>query len=366
MVFRTRRRRSGVDLETLHSVADFYHLAETRLPKMAFDYYAGGADTEQTLADNTAAWAQYELRPHVLRDVRTVNIATTVLGQHITAPIMVGPTGHQRLAHEDGEAATAVGAGEAGTVFVVPTFASVSLEDVAAAAPSAPKWFQLYIHRDRGLTAELVNRAEVAGYRAIVVTVDVPVHGNRLRDVRNGFSLPDGVTLGNFEQSMPTGSGSDVAANTNSRLDAGIGLREVTWLREVTQLPIVIKGVMRGDDASEIAKSGVDGIVVSNHGGRQLDGARATARALEEVASAVGERCEVYVDGGVRTGVDVVRALALGARAVWVGRPSLWGLTIDGASGVRAVLDLLQNETKRTLALCGIASVDAVPRDLVV
>lgn len=351
--------------EKLLSINDFEQAARARLSGSAYGYYAGGADGEVTMASNLTAWDRLELRPHVLRDVHAVDTTTTVLGMPISAPIMIGPTGHQRLAHGDGEAATAAGAAAAGTIFVVPTFSSVALETVAAAAAGAIRWFQLYIHRDRGLTAELVRRAETAGYRAIVVTVDVPVMGNRLRDVRSGFSLPEGVTLGNFGTDIARDAGgSDLAAHTDSRLDPGISCKDLAWLRRLTDLPLIVKGVMRADDAAMIAEAGAAAIVVSNHGGRQLDGAQASVTALGPIVDRVASECEVYIDGGVRRGVDVIRALALGARAVWIGRPSLWGLAVAGSEGVCQVVDILRRETERALALCGVPTVHGVGREL--
>lgn len=338
--------------------------ARERLEPAAYDYFAGGADDELTLADNVAAWRRLRLRYRVLRDVGAVATATTVLGTRIPAPVLVAPTAYQRLAHPDGEAATARGAAAAGTVMVASTLATVSLEDVAAAAPDAPRWFQLYVRRDRGWTAELVARAVAAGYRALVLTVDLPVLGFRRRDERNNFSLPVGMEMANMGSAVPQVQGSGLKAYATAELEPSLTFDGLAWLRSLSDLPLVVKGVVRGDDAAACVAAGAAGVAVSNHGGRQLDSAIATADALPEVVDAVGGRVEVYVDGGVRGGTDVVKALALGARAVLVGRPVLWGLATGGVDGVAAVLDGFAEETARAFALCGATSVDDVTSDL--
>jgi 4-hydroxymandelate oxidase len=332
----------------------------------AYDYYAGGADDEVTLADNLAAWRRLRLKPHVLRDVTRVNTTTTALGSGVAAPVLVAPTAYQRMAHDEGEAATARGAAAARSLMIASTLSTVGLEDVAAAAPDAPRWFQMYVHKDRGWSAELMARAVDAGYRALVFTVDLAVLGQRRRDDRNAFTLPDGMEMANVGQAVPQVDGSGLAAYAIEQLDPGLTFDDVGWIREqVGQVPVLVKGVLRGDDAVDAVEAGADGIVVSNHGGRQLDTSVATAEVVEEVAAAVGGRAEVYVDGGIRRGTDVVKAVALGARAVLVGRPVLWGLATGGAEGVTAVLDHLRDETARAMALCGAASVEQIERDLV-
>jgi 4-hydroxymandelate oxidase len=332
----------------------------------AWDYYAGGADDEVTVTDNVAAWRRMRLRPHVLRDVSAVSTVTSVLGTEIAAPVLAAPTAYHRLAHEDGERETARGVAEAGTIYVASTLATVSLEEVAAAAPSAPRWFQVYVRRDRGWSAELIERAVEAGYRALAFTVDLPVLGHRPRDERNDFSLPDGMEMANMGQAVPTGRGSGLAAYAAEELDASLTFEDIGFVKEhAAGLPVLVKGVLRGDDAAQAVAAGADGIVVSNHGGRQLDTAIAGADALPDVVETVGGEVPVLVDGGVRRGTDVVKAVALGARAVLVGRPVLWGLASGGAAGVVQVLDLLRTETERAMALCGAARVDDLTADLV-
>jgi 4-hydroxymandelate oxidase len=360
--------------------ADQHAIAAERLPKMAYDYYASGAEGERTLADNVEAWQRIRLRPRCLVDVATRDLTTTVLGRRVSMPVLVAPTAFQRLAHPEGELATARATASAGTVMVLSTLANTTLEDVATAyagvdgvTSESPggRWFQLYVYKDRGVTRSLVERAEAAGYDALVLTVDAPLFGRRLRDMRNGFALPDGLTAANVS---PAGIGevagvagdSGLATYIAAMLDQGLTWRDVAWLRSITRLPIVVKGVLRGDDAALAMEHGAAGVVVSNHGGRQLDTTVATADALREVVDAVAERGEVFVDGGVRRGTDILKAVALGARAVLVGRPVLWGLAADGEAGVRQALGMLRAELDLAMALCGCATIEAITRDLTV
>lgn len=339
--------------------------AAERLPAAALGYYRSGADDETTLADNRAAFDRLAICYRVLVDVATRSLATTVLGTSVDLPVLVAPTAYHRLADRDGELATARAAAAAGTVFVVSTLATTSLEDVAAAA-TGPRWFQLYVHKDRGLTRALVARAEAAGYGALVVTVDTPVLGRRRADERSGFALPPGLEMSNLRDAGagPVG-GSALAGYVATRHDMSLSWRDLDELRTMTRLPLVLKGIVRSDDAARAAAEGVAGIVVSNHGGRQLDGAPATIDVLSEIADAVAGRSEVFLDGGVRRGTDVLRALALGARAVLLGRPILWGLATAGEAGVRRTLAIVADELSRAMALAGVTDVRAVPRDLV-
>ena len=345
-------------------VAALRERARALIDPVAFDYYVSGADDEVTLADNEAAWQRLKLLPKVLRDVSAVDPSTTVLGERIPSPLIVAPTAYHRLAHDEGEAATARGVAAAGTVMCVSTLATVSLEDVAAAAPQAPRWFQLYIRKDRSFTADLVSRAKAAGYRALVVTVDLPVFGRRWRDERNNFTLPDGMIMANLDAPAPNVEGSGLAAYAEEEFDRALTFDDLAWLRDVGGLPVIVKGVLRGDDAAACAAAGASAVIVSNHGARQLDTAAATADALPAVVEAVGDAAEIYVDGGIRRGTDIVKALALGARAVLVGRPILWGLATGGADGVQAVLEELHSEFVRALTLCGTPTPADVTPDL--
>jgi 4-hydroxymandelate oxidase len=340
--------------------------ARERLDPGVYDYIAGGADAELSVAANLAAWSRLWLRPRVLRDVAQVSTATTLLGGQLQVPLAVAPMAYHRMTHPEGEAASAAGSAAAGALYICSTQATMSVEEVAAAAPDA-RWFQVYVVRDRGWTAELVGRAAAAGYRALVLTVDVPLLGNRLRDLRNDFRLPTGLAPAN---APPAGAARqrelavDVIAQAG-QFDPSLTSETIGWLAERSGLPVVVKGVLRGDDALACVEAGAVGVVVSNHGGRQLDSVVATADALAEVVAAVGNRVEVYVDGGIRRGTDVLKALALGARAVLVGRPVLWGLSMGGAHGVERVLSGLAGELQLAMALCGAVGVDDLTPDLI-
>jgi 4-hydroxymandelate oxidase len=347
----------------LANLDDYERAAERRLPKPTFDFYAGGALDEVTLRENRAAYERIPLYFRVLMDVSQRSLETTVLGERVAMPVLIAPTAFHRLAHDEGELATARAAGAAGTILIVSTFSTTSIEDIAKAA-TGPIWFQLYLCRDRAATQDLVARVESAGCKALVLTVDVPVVGSRERDVRNRFALPDGLSAKNLPAARPGSEKSEVATYVGDLIDPAISWRDVEWLRSITKLPLLIKGVVRADDARRAVDAGVRGIIVSNHGGRQLDTAPATIEALPHVADAVADRAEVYVDGGIRRGTDVIKAIARGARAVMIGRPALWGLAVDGERGVGRVLEILRGELDRALGLCGYTTVADLGPDL--
>ena len=356
-------------LEALN-LAELEAIARARLPQMAWDYYASGSDDELCVRRNCEAFGKILLHYRVLRDVSRRDPSTTVLGQKVAMPILVAPTAFHRLAHEDGELASVRGAGDAGTAFVLSTLSNTPIEDVVAAA-SGPVWFQLYVYRDRGATEALVRRVEAAGARALVLTVDAPLLGRRERDVKNRFALPAGLEIANLHAAgyarMPPASGdSGLAAYVAELLDPALTWDAIGWLRSVTKLPVVVKGIVRADDARRAVAAGAAGIVVSNHGGRQLDASPATIEVLARVVDAVAGGAEVLLDGGVRRGTDVVKALALGARAVLVGRPVLWGLAAGGRAGVAAALAMLRRELDLAMALCGCADIASIDRELVV
>jgi 4-hydroxymandelate oxidase len=350
------------------NLAEIELAARERLTTLAYEYYVGGANDEVTLRENRSAFERLALRYHVLVDVSRRSTSTTVLGTPIDLPVLVAPTAFQRLACDEGEIATARAAAAAGTVMILSTASTCTIEDVAGAG--GRQWFQLYVYSDRGLTRALVERAEACNMGAIVLTVDAPVLGRRERDLRNRFHLPDGVRLANVPSSgsvpLPTGHGeSGLATHFATGIDAGITWRDVEWLRSITRLPVLIKGIVRGDDAARAVDHGAAAVIVSNHGGRQLDTAIASIRALPEVAEAIDGRAEVLLDGGVRRGTDVIKAIALGARAVLVGRPVVWGLAAAGETGARRVLELLRAEIDLAMALCGCPTVGDISRDLV-
>lgn len=347
---------------------EYERLAKACMTQMAFDYYAGGAMDEITVRANHRAYDEIFLRYRVLSGVGTRDTSTTVLGHRMAVPVIVAPSAFHCLAHPLGEVATARGAAAAGVIYVMSTMSNTSMEAVAKAC-AGPRWFQLYVYRDRGVTRSLVQRAEAAGFTALELTVDAPVPGQREADIRNHFHLPTGLTLGNLITpelaQVPDVSGqSGVSAYVARLLDDNLTWRDVEWLRSITRLPVLVKGIVRGDDAKQAVASGMDGIVVSNHGGRQLDTAWPTIRALPEVVEAVAGRVPVLVDGGIRRGTDVLKALAHGAQAVQVGRPILWGLAVDGEAGVHNLLDLLRAEFDQAMALCGCRSVADITADL--
>ena len=353
------------------TIADYESLARARMDPGAFDYYAGGAGDEQTLAANRAAFSKVFLRPRVLGGVGTVDLSLELLGSQLAMPVLLAPTAFHRLAHSEGELATARAAGAAGTILCVSTVSTFPLEEIAAAA-TGPLWFQLYVYKDRGLTEDLVRRAERTGYRALVLTADTPKLGSRERDLRNAFQLPEGITLANFSATHPLvsnpgpkGGHAHFQSYVQYLFDDSLTWDAITWLRSITRMPILVKGVLTPEDARLAVQAGVAGIIVSNHGGRQLDGAESTLRALPRVADAVAGAVPVLMDGGVRRGADVLKALALGARAVLIGRAYLWGLAVEGEAGVRHVLELLRAELELAMALSGTPTIASIARSLV-
>ena len=354
---------------SLINLHDMEEAARDRLPPMIFGYYSSGAHDEITLRENRASYDRIALRPRVLSDVSVRDLSTTVLGAALPVPILIAPMAFQRLAHPDGELATARAAAQAGWGMILSTLSTTPVEEVSAAT-SAPLWFQLYVFKDREMTRALVERAERAGCSALVLTVDTPVLGRRERDVRNHFHFPAEVSIahtmpGGMQKLPELEDDSGLAAHAHRMLDASINWRDIDWLKSFTPLPVLLKGILRADDARLAVESGAAGIIVSNHGGRQLDTAVATIRALPEIAEAVAGRVEILVDGGIRRGTDIVKALALGARAVLLGRPVLWGLALDGERGVTRVMRILRDELDLAMALCGCRTIEELSADLI-
>jgi L-lactate dehydrogenase (cytochrome) len=373
------------------SVADLRAIARRRLPRGVFDYIDGGAEDERTLAANSAAFGAVRFRPRVLRDVGEVDPSTTLLGNPLSLPLVLAPTGFTRIADPDGELAVARAAARAGVPYTLSTLSTRSIEEVAAAS-AGPKWFQVYVWRDRGLVKELIARAASAGYDALVLTVDTAVLGRRERDVRRGFSLPpkigpgtlvdgafhpgwtwrflrsDPIRFANVQGSAGRGDGTTAVTLSdyvNTQFDPGLSWRDVEWMRSEWHGPLVIKGIQTVEDARLAAEAGVEAIALSNHGGRQLDSAPAPLDLVAPVADAVADRLEVICDGGVRRGSDIVKAVALGARACMAGRAYLYGLGAAGERGVDHVLGLLDADVRRTMALVGASSVAELGRELV-
>ena len=343
--------------------------ARELLPQTAYDYYASGANDEITLRENRVAYERIMLLPRMLVDVSERHMSTTALGEPVSMPILIAPTAFQGLAHPEGEVATVKAAGAAKTLMILSTISTFSIEEVMAVA-TGPVWFQLYIFKDRAISASLVKRAEVAGCKAIVFTVDAPLLGRRERDVRNHFKLPDDLSVKNLLlaglQEFPDGTaGSGLATCIASLHDPGLTWKDIEWLTGITKLPVLVKGILRSDDALLAVKHGASGVIVSNHGARQLDTTPATISVLPEIADAVGGNVEVYVDGGIRRGTDVLKAIACGARAVFIGRPVLWGLASGAEAGVRYVLEMMRQEFDLAMALSGCPTLSSITRDLI-
>ena len=343
--------------------------ARELLPQTAYDYYASGANDEITLRENRAAYERMTLLPRMLVDVSERHMGTTALGEPVSMPILIAPTAFQGLAHPGGEVATVKAAGATKTLMILSTLSTFSIEEVMAVA-TGPVWFQLYLFKDRAISASLVKRAEVAGCKAIVFTVDAPLRGRRERDVRNQFKLPDDLLIRNLLpgglQEFPGGTvGSEAATHIASLFDTALAWKDIEWLAGVTTLPVLVKGILRSDDALLAVKHGASGVIVSNHGARQLDTTPATISVLPEIVDAVGGKVEVYVDGGIRRGTDVLKAIACGARAVLIGRPVLWGLASGAEAGVKYVLEMLRQEFDLAMALCGCPTLSAITRDLI-
>lgn len=348
---------------------DYEAAARDLLSPMVHGYISGGSGDEVTLRANREAFERWRFLPRMMRGLAQASTATTVLGQEVSLPVLLSPSGLHRVAHDEGELATARAAREAGTIYTMSTAATIAMEEVAQEA--GPWWFQLYILTDRGLTRSLVERAVAAGASALVVTVDVPVLGRREADERNRFELPPGMTVANLRSPdhayMPAGeAGSGLASYVGAAWDPEITWDDLDWLASISPLPVIPKGILHPDDAVLAFEHGASSLIVSNHGGRQLDGAIASLDALPAVVEAVEGRGDVLVDGGFRRGTDVLKALALGARAALIARPVYWGLAVGGSSGVRHILELLRAELALDLLLCGLASPEEVTREILV
>lgn len=373
------------------SVADLRKMARRRLPRGVFDYIDGAAEDERSLASNSDAYARIEFRPRVLRDVSGVDTTTTLLGRPLPFPLVLAPTGFTRIAAPPGELAVARAAARLGLPYTLSTMATRSIEDVAAVS-DGPKWFQVYVWRDRGLVKDMISRAAASGYEALVLTVDTAVLGRRDRDARRGFSLPPKIGPGtlvdgavhpgwtwDFVRSEPilfanlvgsgVGDGSDdavsLAEQVSTQFDASLSWRDVEWMRSIWNGPIIIKGIQTVADALLAVDAGVEAIALSNHGGRQLDTAPAPIELVAPVADAVGDRIEIICDGGVRRGSDIVKAVALGAQACMAGRAYLYGLGAAGERGVDHVLKMLRSDVRRTMALLGVTSIAELNREYV-
>lgn len=351
------------------SIKELESEAQRRLDPPVYDFFAGGAEDEITLRANEAAFARISLVPRVLRGGVTQDLEVTLLGCCASLPVLLAPTAFHRLAHPDGECATARAAAAARTIMIVSMASTVAIEEVASASSQVVAdtrsnlWFQLYIQPDLGFTEAIIRRVEAAGINALVISVDSPAFGRRERDLRNGFcDLPPGMCCENLREPL---AGGELGTAREIVFSPELSWEHIDWLRKVTKLRIVLKGIMHPDDARLALSHGADALLVSNHGGRQLDTVPAAIELLPPIAEAVGGSVPLLLDGGIRRGTDVVKALALGASAVAIGRPVLWGLAVCGEEGVRQVLEMLRSELDRALTLCGCCSLSDLNRDLV-
>ncbi|PQQ20448.1 peroxisomal (S)-2-hydroxy-acid oxidase GLO1 isoform X1 [Prunus yedoensis var. nudiflora] len=352
------------------NVSEYEAIAKQKLPKMVYDYYASGAEDQWTLKENQHAFSRILFRPRILMDVSKIDLRTTVLGFNISMPIMIAPTAMQKMAHPEGEYATARAAAAADTIMTLSSWATSSVEEVASTGPGI-RFFQLYVYKDRSVVTQLVRRAERAGFKAIALTVDTPRLGRREADIKNRFVLPPNLTLKNFEDldlgKMDKTNDSGLASYVAGQIDQSLSWKDVKWLQTITKLPILVKGVITAEDARLAVQYGAAGIVVSNHGARQLDYVPATTLWLWKRSSKLHKgRIPVFLDGGVRRGTDVFKALALGASGVFIGRPVVFSLAADGEAGVRKVLQMLHDEFELTMALSGCRSLKEITRDHIV
>jgi 4-hydroxymandelate oxidase len=354
-------------LENFLSLDDFAAAAQQRMSKMIFEYVDSGAGDEHTMRWNREHWNQIKLKPRVLTDVSELRLDTSFLGQRFQLPILLAPAAYHRLYHPDGELATIAGANAGGCSLVLASFATQPVEEIAKLA-TGPLWFQLYVQPDREFTRSLVQRVEAAGCAALCVTADTPILGIRTREMRSSFSLPDDVALPNM-----IGSAKDELSRSHlpefgsiysRRLDPRLTWKDISWFRSITKLPVLLKGILNPDDARRAVDSGASGIIISNHGGRNLDTLPATAEALPRVIDVVAGRIPVLADGGIRRGTDVLKALALGARAVMMGRPYIYGLAVAGAAGVERVVQILKTELMMAMALAGVRSIEEIDRQV--
>nr|XP_037287383.1 hydroxyacid oxidase 1-like isoform X2 [Rhipicephalus microplus]XP_037287384.1 hydroxyacid oxidase 1-like isoform X2 [Rhipicephalus microplus]XP_037287385.1 hydroxyacid oxidase 1-like isoform X2 [Rhipicephalus microplus] len=353
---------------TVVTIIDIQRLGEANLDDATRGYIGSGAGQEQTLNENTAAFTRLRFRPRSLVDVAKIQTATTVLGQKISFPLGFSPSAAHMIAHEDGEFGTAKAARDAGTLMIVSAVSTASLEDIRASAPGCLLWQQIYLFKNRSLTESIVRRAERQGFAAIVVTVDSPVAGQSAFITKSMFELPKGLRFANLEASWPGRSftfDDSKEGSIGKLLSSSVTWEDFRWLGSITTLPLVAKGILTAESALAAYQNGATAVIVSNHGGRLLDGDPATIEALPEVVAAVGDRMEVYLDGGVRSGADAVKALSIGTRAVFVGRPVLWGLAYSGKSGVDKVLDILRSEFNRTIQLLGVPDAKNLCTDFV-
>uniref|UniRef100_A0A1B0DQ70 (S)-2-hydroxy-acid oxidase n=1 Tax=Phlebotomus papatasi TaxID=29031 RepID=A0A1B0DQ70_PHLPP len=355
----------------LVSLDDYQEKAWSLLPKGPLDYYRSGAGDEFSLRLNRSAFDKIRLRPTFMKDVSKRSTRTTVMGLDLDMPIAIAPTAMQKMAHHEGEIGNAKAAAASGVLFTLSTIATTSIEELAEATPDSNKWFQLYIFRNREIAKNLIRRAEQSGYKALVLTVDAPIFGLRRQDLRNAFTLPNHLQLANFVGDQATSvrhshGKSGINEYVITQFDDSLTWEDLKWLVKFTKLPVIAKGILTAEDAVTAVKCGCQGIIVSNHGARQLDSVPASIEVLPEIVAAVGDKVTVMMDGGIRQGTDVFKALALGAKLVFIGRPAIWGLTVAGQAGVENVLKIIKNELDICMATVGCASISEISKKYVV
>lgn len=351
----------------LINAAEFEWHAKKKLSKQIYDYYASGANDELTVLRNVEAFRKILLMPRILRDTSSIDTTIHLLGMPLSLPLLFAPTAFHALSHPDGEIETVKAANIAGITMVVSTMGTRSLEEIANVSTS-PLWFQLYVFKDHKITEQLVRRAERAGYRALVVTVDTPIMGKRENDIRNGFTLPEGLLAKNFIEADHADmfnhqKGSRIKNYTDHLFDKSFSWKDIDWLKSITRLPLIIKGIIHPEDASLALQADVDAIIVSNHGGRQLDSMPATIEMLPAIAHRINKKIPVLIDGGFRRGTDLFKAIALGADAILIGRPVLWALSLEGQASIEKLIDIYRNELIETMTLCGCNTVQAIKND---
>ncbi len=350
------------------NISDFEAVAKEMLPQMAYDYFSSGSNDEITLRENCEAYKRIFLKYRVLVDVENIDTSLNVLSKTISMPVLIAPTAFHRMAHKDGETAVARASGNAGTVMILSTLSNTDMEEVVESS-DGDVWFQLYVYRDRDVTRDIIQRAAAAGCKAIVLTADTPYLGIRERDVRNQFNLPEGLSVKNLlpasKHDLPMIEDSGLGAYVQKFLSPSLTWKDIQWIKSVSGLPLFLKGIACAEDALLSLDNGADGIIVSNHGGRQLDTCRATIDVLPEVAAAVSGKLEILIDGGIRRGTDVLKAIALGANAVCIGRPVIWGLASSGEEGVTSILEFFRKELTLSMALCGCRSIQEITKNII-
>lgn len=354
-------------MDGLLNIKDFERLSSKILSLETYSFFGGGANDEITLRQNINSYGEIYLKTRNLVDVSKRSLSTTILGQEISMPVLIAPMAFQKLAHESGEIATAKAASSADTIMIVSSLATASLAAIAASSKISP-WFQLYVYKNREITKNLIGLAENEGYKALVLTIDVPVYGRRERERRTQFNLPKDISPINLIQAglnSPNSSILNYSSYLSSQLDPSISWKDINWLKSITKLPIILKGIMSSEDALLATEHGVAGIVVSNHGGRQLDTAPSTIQVLKDIVETVQNKIDIILDGGIQRGTDILKALAFGAKAVLVGRPILWGLAVGQEKGVVKVLDILREELDLCMALCGCTSIETIDKKII-